>query len=1000
MLSSSDDEEKVKQPLLKRPHRSRTSPAAAPPTLISNLKILAVAAVGALALLQYGPYFRSAHTGAPTASLRPAQHEIWQETVSKCEELGVLPGVPNWFASRTQSDRYVEGTPPLLVRNASVWTGEQDGHEVLYNTDVLLDRGLIVKIGEDLQVEKEYKVIDAHGAFLTPGIFDLHGHAGVDSLPGLSGASDTNSVQGATLPHLRSLDAHNGHDLAFRRIAAGGITTMLVLPGSANNIGGQAFALKLRPTAEKTILSRTLELPWNVKNPNGERKKRGDPPRWRHMKMACGENIRRVYGQTRLDLAWNFRSAFEEARKLKLKQDSYCARALSVHEKGEVLLSSTGEVEEFPHDLKTEALVDVLRGKVLVQNHCYETTDLDMMIRLTHEFEFPISAFHHAHEAFLVPDLLKQAWPGNGTSTPAVALFGTNGLYKREAWRGSPYAGKVLAENNISVVYKSDHPVTDSRYLPFQAQQAHHFGLPSHLALSSITTTPARVAGLSHRVGFIRPNYDADVVLWSVHPLSLGATPRQVVIDGIVQLLESHPPRLGEGGTEAQRNGPESASLPRDYDPPREQEDDGFEWANPGEGRRKKGTEVVERVKFVDVGETFLPSCEGVGLEEAKVEGLFEIVVEDGRVVCLEKSCEGFAGMRTVDLKGGSLLPALVSTGTALGLAEIVSEKSTLDGSGFDPLFQGGLSATQQAFALSTPVKAIDGLAFGGKHLKVAEEAGVGKAVTFPQGDGFSIGVSTAFRTSAANVLEQGAVLQEVTALHVRVGHGNKGTPSTPSISTQIAYLRSLLLAPLQQDSDERSSTSFETDYFSLVTRGKLPLVVHTDKADIIAGLINLKKQVEEESGRELRLIIHGAAEAWLLVRELAAAKIAVILTPVRAFPETWDERRGLPGPPLTRATAVEMLHEAGVKLALGVQEEYQVRGLLWEAAWAQKLTEGRISRKEAVEFVSTNLEEMFRIDTEQAGKVEFVAFERDPFEFGSRLVAASTADGRVKLFL
>ncbi|BGP18790.1 hypothetical protein JCM10213_003446 [Rhodosporidiobolus nylandii] len=992
MSSSSDDCEKLKAPLLRRSHRARRP--ASPTSVFTSFNpfTFAIAVVCALFLSRYSDALRGRSGGswAHTVSVR-AVGEIsalrWSEAVERCEDLHVLPGVPDSFWRRKESDRFVPGTRPTLIRNATVWTGEDDGKEVLHNHDVLLDRGLIIDVGENLQREAFADVIDAHGAWLTPGIVDMHSHVGVDSLPSLSGADDTNSRAGAVLPHLRSLDGINGHDLAYRRIAAGGITTTLVLPGSANNVGGQAFVIKLRPTAERTIDSRVVEMPWNVARPGGEKKKRGDPPRVRHMKMACGENIRRVYSQTRLDLAWNWRSAFDSARSLKLKQDAYCSRALDAHRAGKVLVSSTGEVESFPDDLKQEALVDVLRGKVRVNTHCYETTDLNAFIRHTHEFQFPVAAFHHAHEAYLVPELLKEAWPGNGSSTPAIALFGTNGKYKREAWRDSEYAGKVLHEANISVVYKSDHPVTDSRYLPFQAQQGHNFGLPAHVALSAITTTPARVAGLSHRVGFVRVNHDGDIVLWKAHPLSLGATPQQVFIDGIKQLVEPHPPALATEGT--RKNGPPSASLPANYDPTREQEDDGFDFLNPGEKEHKKATEIVRKVKFTNVGEVLLPGSRRVAAQGEA----YEIVVEGDELVCAKRSCSSSSGVKEIDLKGGSLLPPLVGYGTALGLAEIVSEKSSLDGTVFDPLFSSSLSGTQQHFASSVAVKAVDGLAFGGKHLKVAEGAGVTKAVAVPQGDGFFLGVSAAFRTSAAHALEDGAIIKEATALHIQIGHNGK----TPSISTQIAYLRSLLLA--SSSSSSFSSATDNEDYFTLAARGKLPLVIHTEKADIIATLIKLKAETEEKTGREGRWVIHGASEAHLLASELAHARIGVILTRPRSMPESWDERRGLPGPPLTREGPVEVLHAAGVKVALGSLEEHEHRALIWEAAWAQRISDGRVSREDAVEMVTSNLEELLGFDDEGRDG-EWVAFERDPFEFGSRMVAASTVDGKVKLFL
>lgn len=142
------------------------------------------------------------------------------------------------------------------------------------------------------------------------------------------------------------------------------------------------------------------------------------------------------------------------------------------------------------------------------------------MIAHTHEFKFNIAAFHHAHEAWLVPDLLKQTYGG----TPAVAMFSANGNYKLEAYFGTPFAGPILQSHNITPIFKSDHPVTDSRRVLNQASQAHHFGLDEASSLRSVITAPAQALGLGHRIGFLNKGYDADVVLWNDHPLALVST--------------------------------------------------------------------------------------------------------------------------------------------------------------------------------------------------------------------------------------------------------------------------------------------------------------------------------------------------------------------------------------------------------------------------------------------------------------------------------------------
>jgi imidazolonepropionase-like amidohydrolase len=140
-----------------------------------------------------------------------------------------------------------------VLRNATIWTGNKGGEEVLYEADVYLSRGIIRHVGKgrdrSLAIAKMTKgkhvdEVDLKGAWVTPGIVDMHSHMGVDASPELRGADDTNSLKSAVLPWLRSLDGFNTHDLAFNQSIAGGITTMMILPGSAGNIGGQAFTVR------------------------------------------------------------------------------------------------------------------------------------------------------------------------------------------------------------------------------------------------------------------------------------------------------------------------------------------------------------------------------------------------------------------------------------------------------------------------------------------------------------------------------------------------------------------------------------------------------------------------------------------------------------------------------------------------------------------------------------------------------------------------------------
>ncbi|PPQ65659.1 hypothetical protein CVT26_000291 [Gymnopilus dilepis] len=853
------------------------------------------------------------------------------EIVSKCQALHILPAPPSNFHERTQSDRYAPGTPPTLLKNATIWTGRVSGHEIVVG-DVLLDKGLIKEVGvikqSVLDNYKDLVVLEAEGAWITPGIVDMHSHLGVDSVPALRGSSDTNSLKGLVLPWLRSLDGLNTHDEAYRLSISGGVTTANVLPGSADAIGGQAFTIKLRSTAERSSSSMVLEPPFEL---NGTIVDPSLPPRWRQMKHACGENPSRVYSGTRMDTIWAFRQGYDTARKIKEKQDVYCAKALD---------GQWANLGDFPEDLQWEALVDVLRGRVKVHNHCYEATDLDGIVRLTNEFKFSIAAWHHAHETYLVPDLLKKAYG----QTPAIALFATNARYKREAYRGSEFAPRILAENGIRVVMKSDHPVLNSRHLLYEAQQAHYYGLPHNLALASVTSTPATVLGYDHRIGFIKPgftritfNLELDVVVWDSHPLALGATPKQVYIDGIAQIEKPH---TSVKPSVVQK-------LPQTPDFHKEVEQTiKYEGLPPLDAKNATADVVV----FTNVQSILLRQGSKIREVVSPATGEGKVVmVENGQIACTGSFSDCPSAMshsvQKVDLKGGSISPALISFGSPLGLSHIQAEPSTNDGLVIDPL----RSDPPSILGEGSVIQAVDGLQFQSRDALLAYRSGVTLGVTAPRSPGFLLGLGTAFSTGSPHRLAKGAVIQEVTALHIAIDS------STPSVSTHVAALRNLFNG---EGEGELGA------YFEDVVQGELPLVIEVQSADIMASLINLKKEVEERSGTTLRVTFTGANEAHLLAKEIADAGVGVILNPSRPFPGTWKSRRILPGPPLTQDNAFALLRAHNVTVGIGIEEQWSSRNIRFDIAWAALESNGAISKPDAIALASVNLEHLLGIDT------------------------------------
>jgi hypothetical protein len=342
-----------------------------------------------------------------------------QEQHASCQSLRHVPVDPS--GPRLFNKRWVNGTKPILIKNATVWTGEpspgtseEDARRGIgYNwatSDVLLNYGLIVKVAPNINatdLPEDYETYDAKGRQLTAGIVDMHSHAGLEGFGGLG--DDTNELSGDITPYVKSLDGFNPIHPEIQSIKSGGVTTSLILPGSGNNMGGEAFVVKMASGKS------------NGRAEISQEDMLADPDKtWRYMKMACGENPKRVYGRTgrgpysRLGEAWEFRHALEQAKKFVESQDNWCRAANRV--------GAENMGEYLPSDLRWESLGAVLRGQVRVNTHCYTIPDLESYVRHTNEFKFRVWAFHHAHQTYLVPEILKRAYGG----TPAAALFADN----------------------------------------------------------------------------------------------------------------------------------------------------------------------------------------------------------------------------------------------------------------------------------------------------------------------------------------------------------------------------------------------------------------------------------------------------------------------------------------------------------------------------------------------------------------------------------------------
>jgi len=400
-------------------------------------------------------------------------------------------------------------TQDVLIKNAVVMTVT---HGNIKNGSILVKDGKIAAVGENLSAPAGVTVVDAGGKFVTPGIIDSHSHIALDD--------DVNEATSPITPHMMMMDAFDYQDKAIYRGLAGGVTTSLLLHGSANMIGGQAVVIK-----HKYGLGRDAML---------------FPGAPRSIKFASGENPKRVYGSrdqlpsTRMGNFAVQREALVQAQDYMKEWDNYEAKV----KKGDK------DATQPKHDLKLEALADVLRGKLMVQIHCYRADEFLNEIAMAKEFGYKIRAFHHALEAYKVPEKI-------AAENIGIATFADWWGYKEEAWDAIPWNAVISMRKGVRVAIKSDSDDFARRLNQEAGKTMRYGGATEDEALKMITLNAAWIVGVDDRVGSIDVGKDADLVIWDGYPLSSFAVPNKVFIDGGVYFDRALPgfgmPQYREG---------------------------------------------------------------------------------------------------------------------------------------------------------------------------------------------------------------------------------------------------------------------------------------------------------------------------------------------------------------------------------------------------------------------------------------------------------------------
>lgn len=388
-----------------------------------------------------------------------------------------------------------QDTGSVLIENGTVMTITDGDKE---NTDLLIEDGVITEIGQNLSAPSGVETIDASGKYVMPGIIDAHSHIA---------GEDINEWTNPVTAEVSMEESVDPNDINIYWALAGGVTSIHLMHGSANVIGGQNETLKLRYGSGMDGM-RFEEAP-------------------RTIKFALGENPTRVHGQgfdvqprTRMGVEQVIRDNFDAALDYKRNRQEY-VEDKEAYENGQL------ETPPIPvaKDERLEVLVDILDGNILVHTHSYRADEIHMLLRVFDEYGIENYTFQHANEAFKVAPELKE-------HNAHTSVFADWWAYKFEVYYSTSYNASILNDNGVKNSINSDSGEL-IRHLNHEAAKAVHYGGTSRQdALKMITINPAVQLGIDDKVGSIEEGKHGDVAIWDDHPLSIYSTAEQTFVDG------------------------------------------------------------------------------------------------------------------------------------------------------------------------------------------------------------------------------------------------------------------------------------------------------------------------------------------------------------------------------------------------------------------------------------------------------------------------------------
>ena len=769
-----------------------------------------------------------------------------------------------------------------VIHNATILTAAGPAIE---RGAILIENGKISAVGQTVTTPDGAVVIDADGKWVTPGIIDTHSHLGVYPAPGIESTQDGNEM---TSPNTAEVWAEHSlwpHDPQFELALAGGVTSMQLLPGSANLFGGRGITIKNVP-------SRTAE---GMKFP-------GAP---HGLKMACGENPKRVYGSrntqpaTAMGNMAGYRKAWIAATEYRNKMKAWRDGGSDPTKRPE-------------RNLQMETLAGVLDGEILVHNHCYRGDEMAAMINLSKEFGYKIASFHHAVEAYKVRDLLAK----DGI---CASMWADWWGFKLEAYDGIKENIALVNEAKGCAIVHSDDPNGTQR-LNQEAAKAMHAGWQAGMkidradAIKWLTLNPARALGIDKVTGSLETGKNADVVLWSGDPFSAYAKAERVFVDGALLYDRADPANQHTRDFMTGQPGP----APRGPDPIAAP-------APPAAASAQANMHNPGAQNPNILGKSKTPSGLGSGLITAIINGTVRtaagpviergtVIIRGGRITAVGANLPAPEGATIIDAAGKIVTPGFIESNTNLGIVEIpLSAEGTADQNSTDPGLGAAFNVVDafNPFSTAIPVTRVDGIT---------------RALVVPGGTGhLLLGQAAVFDLLGGQV--PASVTKSPAAMMAILGEAGAGVAGGSRASAMLR-LRELLQDALDFDRNRVAwNTRQRRDYargrldleaLRPVVLGQLPLAVSANRASDLLAALRLADEFK------LKLILVGAAEGWKVADAIAKAKVPVIVKPLTNIP-SFDSL----GATLENAAR---LHRAGVQVALSSFETHRAQTLRQEA--------------------------------------------------------------------